>query len=180
MRNLVYYVASTIDGFIAHADGTLGGFLMEGEHVDAFTKSLDRFDAVFMGRATYELGRQLGVANPYASLKRYVFSRTLEVSPDPAVELVSLNAADVVRSLKVEHGKDIWLCGGANLASGLFADRLIDEVILKVNPVVFGAGISLFSGLIGQAALELVHHEVFSNGVVLLRYHVKYPLAPAR
>ncbi|QDV35555.1 dihydrofolate reductase family protein [Tautonia plasticadhaerens] len=54
MRRLVYYVASTLDGFIAHEDGSFGGFAWDDELVAEFRESLDSFDAVLMGRKTYE------------------------------------------------------------------------------------------------------------------------------
>jgi dihydrofolate reductase len=50
MRKLRYYVACSVDGFIAHEDGTWDGFLPEGEHVADYLASLERFDAVLMGR----------------------------------------------------------------------------------------------------------------------------------
>jgi dihydrofolate reductase len=46
----------------------------------------------------------------------------------------------------MKPGKDIYLCGGADLATTLFAENLIDEIILKLNPLLFGSGIPLFSG----------------------------------
>ena len=173
MRKLVYYIATTVDGFIAHQDGGLEGFLMEGEHAKDFLESLQAFDTVLMGRGTYDLGRKYGVTSPYPTMRQYVFSRTLGTSPDPAVKLVSENAVSTVRELKAQSGKDIWLCGGAEFASTLFAEGVIDDVIVKVNPVLFGRGKALLSAFTGTAALELSDKKVFDNGVVVLRYRVK-------
>ena len=36
MRNLVYHVASTLDGFICHEDGSVNGFPEEGDHVSEY------------------------------------------------------------------------------------------------------------------------------------------------
>jgi hypothetical protein len=47
--------------------------------------------------------------------------------------------------LKAEAGKDIYLCGGADLATELFKKGLLDEVILKLNPVLLGSGIPLLT-----------------------------------
>ena len=174
MRKIKYHVASTVDGFIAHEDHTVGGFLPEGEHVADYLESLRKdYDAVLMGRRTYEFGLRLGVTDPYPWLKQYVLSRRMGGSPDGNVELVSENVIDFVRGLKSEAGKDIYLCGGAELAGALFAEGLIDEIILKLNPVAFGSGIPLFSGATKQSALELAGSKVYGNGVVLLRYLVK-------
>jgi len=173
MRALKYYVACTVDGFIAHADGSFDGFLPDGEHVADFVESYKSFDTVLMGRKTYDVGLREGKTNPYPMLKSYVFSRGMKASPDPNVTLISQNAVEVVRGLRSEAGKDIWLCGGADLAATLCKASLIDELVLKVNPVLFGAGIPLFASVIQQSALQLIDSKVYGNGVVLLRYRLR-------
>lgn len=175
MCKLKYHVASTVDGFIAHEDHSVGGFIAEGEHVNDYLESLKSdYDIVLMGRKTYEFGFQFGVTNPYPWMKQYVLSRTMPGSPDANVELVSGNVIDFVIGLKEKEGKDIYLCGGAELAARLLAEGLIDEIILKLNPVLFGAGVPLFSGASKQTALELIGSKVYGNGVVLLNYRVSY------
>ena len=174
MRRLKYFVACSVDGFIAHADGSFGGFLPEGEHVTDYLDSFKSFDVVLMGRKTYEVGLKEGVTNPYPMMKQYVFSRTMKESPDENVEMVSEDAVELVRNLKSATGKDIYLCGGADLAATLFAENLIDEIILKVNPFLMGAGIPLFARPIEQTDLELTDSKIYGNGVVWLRYRVKH------
>lgn len=174
MRKLKYHVACTVDGFIAHEDHTVDGFVPEGEHATDYLESLKRdYDIVLMGRRTYEFGFQFGVTSPYPWMKQYVLSRTMGRSPDPQVELISEDVIELVRGLKEGAGKDIYLCGGAELAAALLAEGLIDEVILKLNPVLFGSGIPLFSRAGGQTALELIGSKTYGNGVVLLQYRVK-------
>ena len=174
MRRLKYHVAATIDGFIAHEDHTIDGFVPGGEHVDDYLLSLRTdYDVVLMGRRTYEFGFQFGITNPYPWMKQYVFSGTMERSPDSNVELVSENVVDFVRKLKDGTGKDIYLCGGANLATNLFREGLIEEILLKLNPVVFGSGIPLFLGAIKQTDLELIDSKRYANGVVFLQYRVR-------
>ena len=171
MKELKYHVATTVDAFIGHGDGSVDGFVMEGDHATEFLESLQNdYDVVLMGRKTYEFGLQFGVTDPYPWLEQYVFSRTMEKSPDPNVTLVSENVVGFVRDLKEKAGKDIYLCGGADLATTLFAEGLIDEIVLKVNPVLFGSGIPLFSGAIVQVALKPVDVKGYDNGVLLLRY----------
>ena len=176
MRSLKYYVACTVDGFIAHADGSVAGFNFEGEHVMDYIQSLDGFDTVLMGRKTYEFGLNLGVTNPYPTMDQYVLSRTMATSPDENVTLVSENIIEFVKALKNTEGKDIYLCGGGELAKTLLAEHLIDEILLKVSPVLFGSGISLFSAGISQTSLELLNTKTYNNGVALLRYQVKQDL----
>jgi len=167
-------MASTVDGFIGHKDGSVNGFLEQGAHATDYLESLKTwFDVVLMGRKTYEFGFQFGVTNPYPWMKQYVFSRTMKESPDANVTLVSENIVELVRELKDQSGKDIYLCGGAELATMLFEAKLIDDVVLKLNPVLFGSGISLLSKSAKPIDLELTSSKVYENGVLLLHYRVK-------
>jgi dihydrofolate reductase len=191
MRELVYYVAVTLDGFIAHPDGsfdkfpwdagygadmaatfpeTLPAHLRPAEH-----RSLENrwFDAVLMGRNTYEVGLKEGFSSPYPTLRQYVFSRSYHESPDPQVTLVSGDAAEAVQTLKQEDGKAIWLCGGSALASTLLMAGLIDRLILKLNPVVFGAGIPLFAPVVTQVLTDLTDHKRYPSGHMVLHYRVR-------
>ena len=191
MRELTYYVACSVDGFIAHTDGSHDGFSQDSDYfADIFATFPETvpshlrdvmgvhgenrwFDTVLMGRKTYEIGLNEGVTSPYSHMKQYLFSRSLKESPDQNVELVSDNIIELVNRLKQESGKGIWLCGGANLATTLFTNRLIDHLILKLNPFLMGAGIPLFADVIQQTALELTDKKVYDNGVLLLYYKVR-------
>lgn len=191
MRELVYYVAATLDGFIAHRDGSFDGFPWDNDYGaelfrsfpetipahlrgDKGTRADNRwFDTVLMGRKTYEVGLREGITNPYPTLDQYVFSRTMKESPDPNVALVAGDAVEVVRELKRQPGKSIWLCGGAGLAAVLFEADLIDRLIVKLNPVLFGAGIPLVGAEIKPSALELTESKIFDSGHLLLHYRVK-------
>lgn len=187
MRDLVYYVATTLDGFIAREDGSFNEFPWDEEFgaylLEHFPETFPshfrqddapnrRFDTVLMGRATWEVGEREGITSPYATLKQYLFSRTLERSPDEAVTLVSSEALDRVRELKEMDGKSIWLCGGSDLAGELHAAGLVDELILKVNPVVFGRGKPLFGRAVDADRLELRGLQRFGSGHVIMNYGV--------
>jgi dihydrofolate reductase len=188
MRELVYYVATTLDGFIAHPDGSFGGFPWDEEYgadlLSTFPETFPThlrpdesaalenlwFDTALMGRKTYEVGLEAGITNPYATLKQYVFSRTMKRSPDARVVLVSEAATEFVSDLKKQPGQAIWLCGGSDLASTLFSAGLIDRLIIKLNPVVFGSGIPLLGAGIEPTTLALTDSKVYRSGHVLLHY----------
>ena len=188
MRRLTYFIASTVDGFIARKDGTFDFFPMTGEHLPYIAAEFPEtfsgphraavgvdaanahFDTVLMGRNTYEVGVALGITSPYPHLRQYVVSRTITTSPDPAINLVTRDPVECVRELKREAGLGIWLCGGASLAGALFQE--IDQLIVKVNPVVLGSGIPLFEGARGATTLELTDHKAFAGGVAIHCYNV--------
>ena len=173
MRALTYYVATSLDGFIADASGGWDGFLSEGDHLGHFFESFAWFDTVLMGRLTYEAGLNLGVTSPYPMLKQYVFSRTMVDAPDPAVICVRDDAIERVRRLKSEPGKGIWLCGGAVLARALWDADLVDALVLKLHPTLLGRGVPLFGGDgVVRHGLKLTRSERFESGVIRLHYSV--------
>ena len=185
-RKLVYFIAITIDGFIAGPDGAMDMFLWEGDHLADIAATFPetfsahfreqlgmsgpnrRFDTVVMGRGTYQPALDAGISSPYPHLKQYVWSRRLAASPDPAVTVFSGDPVPMIRSLKATAGRDIWLCGGGELAARAFDE--IDELIVKVNPVVVGAGTPLFAGRVDPTRFSLTHSRQFANGFVLLQY----------
>lgn len=85
--------------------------------------------------------------------------------------------APIVRALRAEDGGPIYLCGGGALASTLLNAGLVDELILKVNPVLLGAGIGLAPGLLGARSLTLRSVKPYASGVVRLHYDVHRPEA---
>jgi dihydrofolate reductase len=173
MRKVIYHVAASVDGFIGHTDSSVDGFLQTGEHANDYLSALQNdYDVVLMGRKTYEFGLQFGVSNPYPWMKQYIFSSHLQQSPNANLELVNSDFVDLLESLKAESGKDLYLCGGGGLAATFLAANLIDELIIKLNPVLFGTGIPLFRQTTQTVALNLLRTKVYSSGVVLLHYAV--------
>ncbi|MFB7557969.1 dihydrofolate reductase family protein [Streptomyces brevispora] len=193
MRQLVYYVASTLDGFIAGPDGAdptgpdgfwpipedyIGHMIAEypetlpGPARTALAISAEgtHFDTVIEGRRSYEIGLKAGVTDAYPHLRHIVFSRTLGESPDPAVEVVAGDPVARVKELKREEGKDIWLVGGGELAGSLYSE--IDRLIVKLSPVTLGAGIPLFSDKAAFAPLSwtLTDRKVLDSGALFLTY----------
>jgi dihydrofolate reductase len=193
VRRLVYYVAVTLDGFIAREDGSFDAFPWDDEFgaallarfPETFPAAMrtddtpnQRFGAVLMGRRTYEVGLRDGITSPYPTLDQYVFSRSMARSPDPAVTLVRDDAVGAVRGLKAQDGADVWLCGGGELAGALFRAGLVDELILKLNPIVLGTGRPLVAGAVGAGPLELIDTQRFASGHMILRYAVRDRATP--
>ena len=190
MRKLIYYVACSVDGFIAREDGSLVDFSMGGEHfadlLEAFPETIPghlreqlnvtagnrQFDAVLMGRRTYQVGLDLGVTSPYPHLDQFVFSRSMHETPDEHVSLVTENPIACVRELKQQQGMDVWLCGGGELASAMLPE--IDEVILKVNPFLMGSGTPLIAGSESKIDLQIQKKHIYDNGFMLLHYAVNH------
>ena len=178
MRKLVYSLTNSLDNFIARTDGAYDWLLMGDEVMSEFPRFFATFDTVLMGRKTYDITQQNNTetdheANSYMGMKSYVFSRSIKEPPNAGVTIVSENAGEVVRNLKNESGKDIWLMGGGILAASLLRERLVDEIGVTIQPILLGSGIPLFPDLGLQIDLQLLECKTYKNGLVNLSYRVK-------
>ncbi|HEY5853331.1 MAG TPA: dihydrofolate reductase family protein [Aldersonia sp.] len=187
MRDLTYYVACSIDGFIAAPDGSYDPFLIDGDHTDTIVAEYPetlpvharaalgiadapnrQFDTVLMGRRTFEPTLAAGLVSPYPHLRQDVFSTTLPDIEDPSATVVRNDADGFVRDLKRGDGLGIWLCGGSTLAGALLSE--IDRLIVKQYAVVFGAGLPMFAHGYDPRGFELLDTRVHDNGAVFRTY----------
>ncbi|MGD1894501.1 MAG: dihydrofolate reductase family protein, partial [Cyclobacteriaceae bacterium] len=131
MRKLVYYVATSLDGYIAGPNENIDLFSGEGPLVEKYQQDLQEFDTVVMGRKTYEFGYKFGLppGQPaYPHMLHYIFSESMTLdNPHEQVKVVKrdLNA---VQQLKEEEPTDIYLCGGPALAGSLLDNQRIDAL----------------------------------------------------
>ena len=173
MRKVVFGGGNSLDNFIARPDHGFD-WLIWSDDVAAITAELWKtIDTVVMGRKTYEVAEKNGLGDGYPGVKNYVFSRTLQQKPGGHVTIVRDEAADFVRRMKQEDGKDICVIGGGELARSLFEAGLIDEIGFNIHPVLLGKGIPLFHPMSRQIDLELKECRTLSNGCVYVRYQVK-------
>lgn len=175
MRKVTFGGANSLDNYFARKDDGVDWLMWSDEAAEIMNNYWKSIDAILMGRKTYEvaLRNTKGKSNPYMGITSYVFSRTLKKT-DKNTTLVSENAADFVRKLKKEKGKDICLLGGGDFARTLFEADLIDEVGLNIHPVLLGSGIPLFHEMNRQINLELLECKPFKNGCVYVMYRVKH------
>lgn len=188
MRTLTYFIAVSLDGFIAGPGGEFDMFTFDGDFaawvIEEYPETLPvharaalgladtaprHFDTVLMGRRTLEPAFRAGLASGYPHLRQIVFSRTLPVD-QPEVEVVSTDPVATVQALKATEGEGLWLCGGAALAATV--REQIDEVIIKRSPIVLGHGIPLFAGAYRPWPLQLQDVTTFDAGVVVEHYRV--------
>jgi dihydrofolate reductase len=174
MRSLKYCVDCSLDGFIAREDHSYGFLIREGEHFDDFLDSLKTFDIALMGKNTYEVGLKDGAIDPSLNLQQFVISSSLENTVDERIKIISKNALKFVGRLKQEKGNDILLSGGSILATNLLNENLVDEIQLRIHPVIIGSGIPFFGNHHNTLALQVRNQRLYSNNVMLLAYDVKH------
>lgn len=172
MRRVVYSVAASLDGFIAGPEGRYD-WIPADPDID-FGAVYARFDALLMGRGTYEVTRAAEGA-PAPDMDIYVFSTTLDPAEHPDVTVVSGDVERAVRELKAGEGKDIWLFGGGVLFRSLLDAGLVDGVQVAVIGVLLGGGVPLLPPPARTRTLRLENHRVYEKtGTVWLEYAVDY------
>ncbi|HEY8227192.1 MAG TPA: dihydrofolate reductase family protein [Pyrinomonadaceae bacterium] len=175
MRKVIFGGANSLDNFIARKDDSVDWLLWNKEVTKLMTSFWKTIDAIVMGRRTYEVSLRMGGGEAYhPGVKNYVFSRTLNKIKGKNTKLVSEDAAEFVRQLKQQPGKDICVMGGGVLAKSLFEADLIDEIGFNVHPVLLGSGVPLYHEMKRQIDLELLSCQQLSNGCVVLTYRVKH------
>ena len=174
MRKVTFGGACSLDNFIARKDDSYDWILWckeAGEYMRDYWKTID---TIVMGRRTYEVAARSGPPPVHTGVKTFVFSRTLKQRSNKRLTFVSEDAADFVRRLKEEDGKNICVMGGGVLAKSLFEAGLIDEIGLNIHPILLGSGIPMFYEMPRQIDLELETCRQFSNGCVLVTYRTKH------
>ena len=182
MRRLIFQEYVTLDGFAAGPDGGLEFFDTIAEHADADNlEMLDNVDTMLLGADTYRLfvsywPTEASAGEPIAAklnaLRLVVVSRSLESAPwgkyEPGLVVRDI---DAVRELKAEQtGKDIILWGSITLFQSLLRAGLVDEVQLRICPVILGAGRSAFPSGGSPVDLDLIEARPWAKGGVLVRY----------
>jgi dihydrofolate reductase len=178
MTELIYHVATSLDNFICDMDGSAKDFLQEGDHIADFMEEIKNYGAVLMGKRTYEYGYQFGMkpGEPgYKGLKHFIFSKSLDFPSNADVELVKTDSIKFIDNLKVTNNKPLWLCGGGELAGVLVDHKLIDRLILKINPIYINYGVPLFDGFKKiKIGLELMDFKRYKSGVLRPEYKILY------
>src|SRR5262249_42566122 len=102
---------------------------------------------------------------------KIVYSTTLTSAWTKRTTIERSFDADAVRQLKASAERDL-LIGGADIASEAFRAGLIDECHLFLSPVAAGGGKPALPKAL-RLDLALVDERRFTNGTVLLDYHVE-------
>jgi dihydrofolate reductase len=172
-----YYVASSIDGFIADPDGRLD-WLMQFNDVEGVGQHYERFiadvGAIAMGSRTYEFILGEDLPWPYTDRPAWVFTtRDLPRIPDADVRFTRGDVAAVhAEMVAAAAGRNVWLVGGGELVARFAERRLLDEVWLGIAPVTLGGGFPLLPIRLDKP-WRLTDVTRFGETFVELRYRLR-------
>src|SRR4051812_17901013 len=180
MARTLYYVASSIDGFIADADDKIDWLLQFGfetfdEHYQRF---LSGIGAIVMGAATYDfLLADADLHWPYEGIPTWVVThRELPVVAGADITFFAGDIAQLDAELRAAAGdRDVWVVGGGSVASQFADAGLLDELHVTIMPILVGAGNPLLPVAQVGSPLELLRTTPFDGGAVEHVYRLTPP-----
>lgn len=172
MRKVVLFIAMSLDGFIADKNGGVDWLYgqSDGENEDVYSEFVKNVDTIIMGRNTYDqITTELSPDNwVYGGFTTYVITHNVKSSTEE-IHFTDENPAHLVNRLRAEDGKDIWICGGADLIRQLMRGDMIDQYYISVIPTLLGSGIRLFGDTEREIKLKLLRTRSY-NGITDLVY----------
>lgn len=173
MKKISLFIAMSLDGYIADSKGSVNWLSGQGnddDNVDTYSEFVKDIDTVVMGWNTYhqivtELSPDEWV---YQDFITYVVTHNPRESSDK-IHFVNESPVNLVRRLREENGKGIWICGGANLIQQLVKKDSIDCYYITVIPTILGSGIRLFGNADHEIKLRLLKTQSY-NGMTDLVY----------
>ncbi len=168
---IVYYVAASLDGFIATLETGLAWLApFEGRAQDhGYGDFYASIDAVLVGGRTYDACLAHGEW-PFPGKPCWVLTRKDRGQAHAHATFTDRAPSDLARELVRLGLKRAWLLGGGELA-GAFRDAgLIDELVITHAPVILGDGIPIFGFSSERQPVELVGSRTFADGVVQSHY----------
>ena len=185
MRNLIFFMHTSLDGFVAGLKGELDWANIDDELFDFVATMTDTADTALYGRVTYEMmqsywpkaGEQPNASKHdkehsawYNKVSKIVLSKTISEKGLDNTTIISGQLTDNINKIKKQDGKNILIFGSPRASQSLLNEGLIDEFWLFVNPIILGQGMPLFKDITGTTKLKLVDSKTFACGVIALHY----------
>jgi dihydrofolate reductase len=159
------------NGLIARENGD-EDFLSETNY-QTFVELAHQSGCMIWGRKTHEAVRNYegDAFKPIGDVKKIVVSRNTNFQVENGFEIARL-PREALNKLKQQGFKEVILTGGPSLNSSFAKENLIDEVILNIQSIIVGKGISLFSPENFDLDLKLKEIKKISDEIIQLHYTV--------
>ncbi|ROL61869.1 dihydrofolate reductase [Bacteroidetes/Chlorobi group bacterium ChocPot_Mid] len=170
-RKVILYIATSLDGYIAKPNNDLSFLSIvqkEGEDY-GYAQFVNSVDTVVLGRKTYDYVMTQVPEFPHADKNSFIITRTAK----PSIGKTNFYTGKLkylISRLKSEQGKNIFIDGGAEIVNELLKEKLIDEFIISVIPILVGNGTKLFKDGRPEQKLELISTKQFEKGLIQLHY----------
>lgn len=164
----------SLDGYITAGDDANIYNWTSKEDTIMFTKRIEEASLVLMGAKTFGHARHFMKSKEGRT--RVVFTRNTkkyqgEVIPG-FLEFTSELPLDVIKRFEEKGIKEALLVGGSELQTAFLKAKLVDEISLTIEPIIFGAGKKLVSEEMNIKLEILSFEKLNETGTVMLQYKV--------
>jgi dihydrofolate reductase len=183
----------SLDGVVQAPGGpeedTSGGFSHGGWSHQFFDPQLmgplinefaERSDALLQGRRTYQVSATAWperAGDPFADwinrAQKYVVSNTLsdaDLTWHPTAIIRGGDLVEKISALRAQPGGGIYVYGSLSLVRALLTAKLVDELVLMIEPITLGGGKTLFPTDGEARTFELISAQTTATGVQICRY----------
>lgn len=183
MGRLVVFNQISLDGYFVDAHGDMS-WAKEGDddEYNAFmSQNASGGGALVFGRVTYDLMESFWttpqafaalpvVAERMNNLPKFVFSRTMSKASWQNTTVLEGNVVSVLRKMKDETPRDMAILGSGSIVAQIALSGVVDEYQMVVNPIVLGAGRTMFDGVAERFGLRLKNCRTFRSGKVFVSF----------
>jgi dihydrofolate reductase len=185
MRNLIFFMHTSLDGFVAGPNGEMDWIGLDDAMFDFVAAMTDLADTALYGRVTFQMmesywptaadqpnatKHDIEHSTWYNKVSKVVLSKTMSGDGLTNTKIISENLHEKIIELKQQKGKNIIIFGSPAASQSLLNLGLIDEFWLFVNPIILGKGIPLFNDVTKMIKLKLEESKTFTCGVIALHY----------
>jgi dihydrofolate reductase len=179
MGKTALYLGISFDGYVAGPHDETDWMDPYGDVEYGFSAFLDTVGAIIMGRRSYDVGiekgwfRQFDYRSPIVVVSREM-PATVSGDADFTFVTEGLEAAHI-RAKEIADDKNVYIFGGASLATQYLQVGLIDEITVGLVPIILGDGIRLFERVDRRVELRLLDVRKADKDLVMLSYSVSSP-----
>lgn len=167
--HVILMAAQTADGFIGKDAAHLSTRWTSKEDARFFSEVSTRAGVIIIGSNTYKT-----FTRKLEGRKMIIYSRSAGENPHGNnVEFTQEEPSDLLKRLEDQGYTEVVIAGGASIYTLFMHAGVVDTLLLTVEPVVFGVGVTLFSGEV-NAHLTLRKIHDLSGQTKALEYSITY------
>lgn len=165
------YIATSLDGFIADADGGVGWLdpfnaaLQAAGQDGGYADFLAGVDALLMGRTTY--AQVIGWGWPYGQTPAYVLTRRADFAGDHVA--AAGDARALATAIERAGHRKVWVLGGGETQRAMLDAGLFNTLRVFIMPTVLGAGRPLFAPG-PQRGMKTTACQQLAGGILQIDY----------
>ena len=158
----------TLNGAIARNHNELVGWTSK-EDKKLFSRESKRAGVVIMGRRTYDT-----IGKPLKDRFNIVLTSNPQKEEDErgVLEFTNKPLRALLLDLEKRGYHKAAVIGGSNINGQFLKENLIDEIIVSIEPIIFGKGVPLFAPTDCEVKTALIKIEKINDNTITLYYKV--------